>query len=128
MSKVKTTLLWIAVPFAAILAMFIGNILGQIIQYWCLNWIIIGDGGLKDAISDIVGELIAGVCFVMAGTAVAPSYKKTVSIVLATIVCTISIIAIIHLVINNFTLMKLFGCLASVLGAIIYAIEYNEDK
>lgn len=128
MSKVKTTLLWIAVPFAAILAMFIGNILGQIIQYWCLNWIIIGDGGLKDAISHIVGELIAGGCFVMAGTAVAPSYKKTVSIVLATIVCTISIIAIIHLVINNFTLMKLFGCLASVLGAIIYAIEYNEDK
>lgn len=61
MSKVKTTLLWIAVPFAAILAMYIGNILGQIIQYWCLNWIIIGDGGLKDAISDIVGELTAGV-------------------------------------------------------------------
>lgn len=64
----------------------------------------------------------------MAGTAVAPSYKKTVSIVLATIVCTISIIAIIYFVIKNFTLMKLFGCLASVLGAIIYAIEYNEDK
>ena len=129
MSKTKTILLWIAVPFAAVVAMSVGYVMGKVIQTLCLNMVLIGAEGLKVAISNIIGELIAGAAFVAAGTAVAPTKKKTVSIVLATIIVSFCVISAIYYFILGYelTLLKVICILAMSAGAIAYSYGYKED-
>lgn len=128
MSKTKTILLWVAVPFAAVVAMSVGYVMGKVIQTLCLNMVLIGAEGLKVAISNIIGELIAGAAFVAAGTAVAPTKKKTVSIVLATIITSFCVTSVIYYYILGYelTLLKVTYILAMSVGAIVCACGYKD--
>lgn len=127
MSKTKTILLWMAVPFAAIAAMYVGHMLGNLFTARGLNMIFIGMNELKIIISNIAGELAAGACFVAAGTAVAPSKKKTVSIVLATIVVTLSVLSILYIIVKDLAIMEVAYILAMSVSAIAYSYGYKED-
>lgn len=127
MSKTKTILLWIAVPFAAVIAMIIGHVLVNIISARGLNMVFIGMDGLKIAISNIMGELAAGAGFVVAGTEVAPAKKKPVSIVLATIVVTLSALSILYIIVKDLAIMEVAYTLAMSVGAILCACGYKED-
>lgn len=122
----KKVLLWIAVPFAAIIGMFLGNALGQIIQYLCLRHFVIGMDGFVTCVSSIVGEATGGFCFVAAGAAIAPSSEKTVSIVLATISACLAISSILYyLNAGELTAMHVANVTASTLGSITSSI-YNK--
>lgn len=127
MSKTKTILLWIAVPLAAVVAMTIAHILVIFLTARGLNMIFIGMDELKFAISKISGELAAGAAFVTAGTAVAPSKKKTVSIVLATIVVTLSVLSILYIIVKDLAIMQVAYTLAMSVSAIAYSYGYKED-
>lgn len=129
MSKTKTILLWIAVPLAAVVAMTIAHILVIFLTARGLNMIFIGMDELKFAISKISGELAAGAAFVTAGTEVAPTKKKTVSIVLATIITSFCVISAIYYFIFGYelTLLKVICILAMSAGAIAYSYGYKED-
>ena len=63
-----------------------------------------------------------------AGTAVAPSNKKTVSTVLATIAGSFATICIVFLFATKaLTLIEAINLIAMVAGAIGYACNYEED-
>jgi hypothetical protein len=127
MSKTKTILQWIAVPLAAVVAMTIAHILVIFLTARGLNMIFIGMDELKFAISKISGELAAGAAFVTAGTEVAPSKKKTVSIVLATIVVTLSVLSILYIIVKDLAIMEVAYTLAMSVSAIAYSYGYKED-
>lgn len=50
----KNILRWIAVPFAAVLAMIAGYVLGKTLQAFCLNWVLFGAKDLILVISEFV--------------------------------------------------------------------------
>ena len=127
MSKTKTILQWIAVPLAAVVAMYIGHMLGNLFTARGLNMIFIGMDELKIIISNIAGELAAGACFVAAGTAVAPSKKKTVSIVLATITVTMSALSILFIIVKDKAIIEIVYLLVVSVSAIAYSYGYKED-
>lgn len=126
----KKVLLWIAVPFAAIIGLFVGNALGKIIQYACLRYVLIEMDGFATCVSSIVGEATGGFCFVMAGATIAPSSGKTVSIILATINACLAISSIIYsLITRELTAMHIVNVMASALGAIYASINVvNKHK
>lgn len=127
MSKTKTILQWIAVPLAAVVAMTIAHILVIFLTARGLNMIFIGMDELKFAISKISGELAAGAAFVTAGTAVAPSKKKTVSIVLATITVTMSALSILFIIVKDKAIIEIVYLLVVSVSAIAYSYGYKED-
>lgn len=130
MSKTKIILRWIAVPFAAIAAMMIGHIVGTIIQAFCLNYVLIGEGEIVRAVSGIIGELTGGICFVAGGTWVAPKANKIVSVVLATAAVVISIISLLFLcfVTKNVNLIGIIEVLFFAAGSVIYSYNTYNDS
>lgn len=133
--KIKAALRWIAVPFAAVAAEFAVNIIGQI-------WIWVNGNGVEhytggtstiDIVTVILLQILnfyVGYAFVYAGSYVAPSHQKNVSIVLATMqVC--FCVAMSILMLSGYANNSLSSWAAEIItpiGSIYAAIKYpNKD-
>lgn len=125
----KNILRWIAVPFAAVLAMIAGYVLGKTLQAFCLNWVLFGAKDLILVISEFSGELTGGVCFVAAGVAVAPHGKRVVSLILATIIILLCVASVLYHSVIEFEIMKIVYSLGMSIGAIGFTYDYcNKNR
>lgn len=117
---------WIAVPFASILASFVVNMVGVIYMWINGNGFqLYSSGAISISIVSIILRLIVdyfvGYSFVMAGSYTAPSYNKTVAIVLSTVlvcVCVVSaMLMLVGIASNSFAVWG--GLVSSSVGAVI---------
>lgn len=124
----KNTLRWIAVPFAAVLAMIAGYVLGKTLQAFCLKWVLFWVEDVIPVISEFIGELTGGVCFVAAGVAVAPYGKRVVSIILATIIILLCVANVLYYSLVEFDIMKIVYSLGMSIGAIGFTCDYYDKN
>lgn len=127
----NTVLRWIATPFAAVL--------GSILAYALVSlWIGFNNVGyevysgaqtmsITQIVLGIAAQAAAGAALVYCGAIVAPSHKKSCSIVFATLVCVMSVISIVlHNVMYEFSFLQLIHCIATAAGAIGVACNIED--
>lgn len=117
--NMKNVLRWIAVPFVYVLAMFIGNIIGNILSWIWASY----DGYLSnfDVLSrTIIPALVSGYASIYYGTKTAPNYRKIVSIVLATLHSVIGLFSIIVFATQR-NWLELVSVIISIITAIVVA-------
>lgn len=133
-TKMKTVLRWIGVLPASIIGMFIGYVFMQlnVSTVHFLN----GDFPNVISITDIIVRILAnaasGYAFVYAGTYTAPTYKKTVAIVLTVLYVIFGTISgMIEIGMNGIGwtfLGNLISSIAAVVACIVLCNMNNEDK
>ncbi len=132
----KTTLRWIAVPFAALGALWVADIIATFVLFLdeasARAYTGMEVSGIYALIGRMIRDGVVGAAFVLAGCYTAPSYKRIVAIVLCTIISVIScIVLIILMFIGNFSILTLLGIIAAAIGSIIgarHAYEQFEEN
>lgn len=125
----KNTLRWIAIPFVAIISSLLIYIL-------CTLWIgqmenrygEVNVYSITDIVLSITRDLFVGGVFVYAGAKTAPKAQKTVSIVLATITCIISITSFVVNIIYRGDFILYLGIVATFIGGIIGSVKINKEE
>ena len=117
---------WIAVPFAALLGSFLVNAVGGIYEWINTSGASIYTGteniGLASIIIKLLVSGVSGYVFVYAGSYVAPSSKRTVSVVLATVMAILCFISLCFMFggLSSFSIFTLLEVLVTA-GGSIYA-------
>ena len=130
----KDTLRWVAVPFAALAGLFIVFVIARF-----LTWINLfgymaytGEGVSAFSLTGIIIELFvqaaSGYGFVLFGTYVAPSYKRIVSIILATIFCCIIAVSLCLAAFKGTTFWQIISILSGAVGAIYASYSTTKDE
>lgn len=131
----KVILKWIAVPFAAVLCSFIGGAIFKLSQWIFYGYILPSENpdapitSITHILVYLLGEFAIGAGFVYGGVLVAPSAKKIVNIVLATIEVMFCIIAALmsHFITADLTFLSGLALIACAAGSIFYAYYYNQE-
>lgn len=129
----KTTLRWFAIPFAAIVGAYIAYLFislwirGNSYGFEIYNGVEIGS--ITQIILAIAAQAIFGAAFVYCGAYVAPKYNRVCAIVLASILCTISVISYIYMVLSKgFGFIGLVHTIATMIGAIATASVFETEE
>lgn len=127
-----TVLRWIAVPFAAILAAFIINLIGVVYTWINGNGIEFYTGGtssigLTTIILFLLQNFAVGFSFVWFGAYVAPSNQKNVAIILSTVQVCICVGSAILMLLGFATssLQIWAAIIAAAIGGISAAVKYT---
>lgn len=127
----KNFLRWIAVPFAAIIGSLAAYFLVSIwtgfnnVGYEVYN----GEhvASITKLILGVVAQCAAGAALVFCGTYIAPTHKKSCSVVLATIACVISLVSVVlHKFMYEFSILLLIHCIATAGGAIYVSCNFED--
>lgn len=129
----KNALRWITVPFAAILGSFIVYAAARLLVGVNLLGLMTytGEGVRVFSLTSILTELFvqatSGYGFVLFGTYAAPSNKKIVSIILATIFCCFIAVSLYLILINNSSFWQVVCIIAGAIGAIFASFSTKDE-
>lgn len=130
--KIIIVLRWVSVPIAAIFGSIVAHLLGML--YALINGIGIeyytgetSSIGMATIILFLIKDFYVGYAFVWCGSYVAPSSKKNVSIVLATVQGCICVIGALLMIMgySNSSLRTWAAVIITLIGGIIASVRYK---
>lgn len=126
---VKKVLRWCAMPFASIIGAYITYVLISLNDYAFEAYSGVEIKGITQIILAIAAQAAFGAAFVFCGAITAPTNRRICAIILSTVVCVSCVlIFVLSTNMNGFGFMRLTHYIATMVGSIYAAIQFEDDK